>query len=55
MPAVAEHHVADDQQAPFIAEHFQGEIDRAAGTVGVVHMFPLPGVSFTGVAANQKK
>ncbi len=31
MPPVAEHHVADDEQAPFVAEHFQREIDRAAG------------------------
>src|SRR5712675_413248 len=30
MPPVAEHHVADHQQAPFVADHFESEIDRAA-------------------------
>ena len=30
MPPVAEHHVADDEQAPSVAEHFQREIDGAA-------------------------
>src|SRR4051794_32249689 len=38
MPPVAEHHVADDQEAPFIAEHFQREIDRAAGAADVGHV-----------------
>src|SRR5438270_5505788 len=38
MPAVAEHHVADDEQAPFIAENFQREIDRATGAAGVGHV-----------------
>src|SRR6185436_16074363 len=38
MPPVAEHHVADDEQAPFVAEHFQREIDRAAGAAEVGHV-----------------
>ena len=38
MPTVAEHHVADDQETPFIAENFQREIDRAAGAAGVGHV-----------------
>src|SRR5258708_33412099 len=37
MPTVAEHHVADDQETPFVADHFEGEIDRAAGASGLVH------------------
>jgi hypothetical protein len=37
MPAVAEHDVADDQQAPFVAENFQREIDRAAGALRIGH------------------
>src|SRR6476661_5937592 len=38
MPPVAEHHVADDQQAPFVADHFEREIDRAAGALVVGHV-----------------
>src|SRR4030081_624109 len=38
MPPVAEHHVADDQQAPFVADHFEREIDRAAGALCVGHV-----------------
>jgi hypothetical protein len=37
MPAVAEHDVANDQQAPFVAHHFEREIDRAARALDVVH------------------
>src|ERR1700676_2330559 len=37
MPPVAEHHVADDQEAPFVADHLQREIDRAAGARIVGH------------------
>jgi hypothetical protein len=29
-PTIAEHDVADDDQAPAIAQHFQREVDRAA-------------------------
>jgi hypothetical protein len=34
---VAEHEVADDDQAPAIAEHFQREIDRTARTMRALH------------------
>ena len=30
MPPVAEDHVADDQQAPFVAHHLERQIDRAS-------------------------
>src|SRR3546814_21193017 len=30
MAAVAEHHVAENDEAPAIAEHFQGKIDRTS-------------------------
>src|SRR5713226_1498560 len=37
MPTIAEHHVADDQEAPFVADHFEREIDRAARALCLVH------------------
>src|SRR5260370_39201365 len=42
MPPVAEYHVADDQQAPFVADHFEREIDRAAGALIVGHVMCSP-------------
>ena len=45
MPAVAEDHVADDEQAPFVAHHLQREIDRAARPVTIAHPFPQPRTS----------
>src|SRR5262249_10504661 len=38
MPAVAEHHVADDEQAPFVAQHLQREGDRATRPVVLSHV-----------------
>jgi hypothetical protein len=40
VPLAAENHVAKDQQAPFVAEHFEREIDRAARPMIVVHLRP---------------
>ena len=37
MPAVAEHHVADNDQAPAIAEDFEAQIDGATGSLLVAH------------------
>jgi hypothetical protein len=37
VPLVAEHHVANDQQAPLVAHHLEREIDRAPGSVIVAH------------------
>jgi hypothetical protein len=37
VPFVAEHHVANDQQAPLVAHHLEGEVDRAPGLVAVAH------------------
>nr|CAI0340684.1 hypothetical protein SHINE37_44552 [Rhizobiaceae bacterium] len=37
MAAIAEHHVAQHDQAPAVAEDFERQVDRAAGAVGVFH------------------
>ena len=37
MPPVAEYHVPDDQQTPFVTDHFEGEIDRTARSVIGAH------------------
>jgi hypothetical protein len=37
MAAVAEHHVAQHDQAPAVTENFEGKIDRAAGAACVSH------------------
>src|SRR6185369_2120807 len=37
MPAIADQNVADDDKAPPVAEHFQSEIDRAAGPMWLNH------------------
>src|ERR1700682_5931434 len=42
MPPVAEHHVANDQEAPFVADHFERQIDRAAGAFA--HTLSVPRV-----------
>ncbi|MCY1223151.1 hypothetical protein D9M72_352630 [compost metagenome] len=37
VPFTAEDHVANDQQAPFVAEHFERKIDRATRANVVLH------------------
>src|SRR6185503_8626315 len=39
MPAVAEDHVANDEQAPFVTHHFQREVDRTARALTPVVAF----------------
>ena len=41
MAAVAEHDVADDDQAPAVAEHLQRQVDRASRAVRNVHCPPI--------------
>ena len=35
MPPVAEHHIADNDQAPAVAQHLEREIDGATGSLGI--------------------
>jgi hypothetical protein len=37
VPFVAKHHVANDQQAPFVADYLEREVDRAPRLVAVAH------------------
>ena len=37
VPFVAEHHIANDQEAPLVAHHLKREVDRASGLVVVAH------------------
>ena len=39
MAAIAEHDVANDDQAPAVAEDLKRQIDRAAGAMQLIHFF----------------
>jgi len=42
MATISEHDISDDNQAPAVAEHFEGQIDRAAGAPCVSHPYCPP-------------